>query len=80
MKPPTSRKEVPYFIGAENYYRNIWARLSHTLAPLTEITPNTVKFKWTQIKHDDFEEIKRILAHETLLNYPTFTPMLSISN
>ena len=33
MKPPTSQKEVRQFLGVVNYYRNMWARCSNTLAP-----------------------------------------------
>ena len=55
-----------------NYYRNMWEIHSHTLAPLTEITPNKMKFKWTKIKQDAFEEVKRIVACDTLLTGPDF--------
>ena len=33
MKPTTPQKYVRKFIGVTNYYRNIWPRRSHTLAP-----------------------------------------------
>ena len=35
MNPPTYRKEVQNFIGVINYYRSMWPRQSHMLAPLT---------------------------------------------
>ena len=53
-----------------NYYRNIWARWSHTLAPLTRLMYIKNKFKWTQVKQDAFEKIKRIVARDNLLTYP----------
>ena len=65
MNPPISRKEVRKFIGLVNYYRDMWARWSHTLAPLTNITSNKVKFRWTKIKQDAFGKIKRIVARDT---------------
>ena len=37
MKPPTSRKEVQNIIGAKNYYRDMWPRHSHKLAPLPKL-------------------------------------------
>ena len=57
MKPPTSWKQAQVFIGVVNYYNNMWARFSHMLAPVTKITSNNVKFKWTKVKKDDFDEI-----------------------
>ena len=40
------------------------------LATLTKITPNKRKFKWTKIKQDALDKIKRIVARDTLLTYP----------
>ena len=34
--------------------------------------PNKVKFKWTKIEQDALEEIKRIVARDTLLTYTGF--------
>ena len=31
-----------------------------------------MKFKWTKIKQDSFKEIKPLVAHNTLLDYPVF--------
>ena len=50
----------------------MWARRSNMLATSTNIMSSKVKFKWTKIKQDTFEEIKRIVAHNTLLEYPDF--------
>ena len=72
MKPPTSCKEVHPIIGVVNYYRNVWARFTHTLAPLTQITPSKVKLKWTKIKSYAFDRIKQIVAHDNLLACPSF--------
>ena len=42
------------------YYHNIRPRRSHTLAPLTKLTSIKRNFKWTQVKQDAFDEIKKI--------------------
>ena len=49
----------------------MWARCSHMLAPLKK-TSNKVKFKWTRIEQDDFDEIKWIVACDTLLTFTDF--------
>ena len=50
--PPTSQNEVQKFKGVVNYYHDIWPRRSHTLAPLTKITPNKRKFVFTKLEQD----------------------------
>ena len=42
------------------------------LAPLTKITPNKRKFKWTKSERDSFNEIMRIVDRDTLLTYTYF--------
>ena len=37
-----------------------------------------MKFKWTKIEQDDFEEIKRIVSRDTLLAYPYFNEEFKI--
>ena len=44
MMPPTSRKGGSQFIGLVKYYHDMWARRSHTVAPLTKMIPSKVKF------------------------------------
>ena len=72
MAPPTSQKEVQKFIGVINYYCDMYPIQSHTLATLTKLTSIKINFKWTQVRQDDFEEIKRIVARDNLLPYPDF--------
>ena len=48
-------------------------------APLTKITFNKVKFNWTKIKQYSFDEIKWILARDTLLTYPYFNEEFKIN-
>ena len=50
----------------------MWSRRSHLLHPLTAITSNKVKFKWTDVEQKAFDDIKCDVAHDTLLMYPDF--------
>ena len=59
-------------MGVGDYYRDMWSRRSHALAPLTTITFSKVKFKWTKIEQDAFKEI--------LTNNLKFIPMLVVYN
>ena len=38
MKSTTYQKYLCQFIGVVNYYRDMWEKCSHTLAPFTNIT------------------------------------------
>ena len=66
------------FKGVINYYRDIWTRRSHTLAPLTRLTSIKSKFKCKQVKQDASEKIKCIVTRNNLLTYPYFNEILKI--
>ena len=72
MNTTTSLKEVHQLICVVSYYRNMWARHSHTLTNLTNITSSKEKFKWAKIEQDAFDEIKRISENNILSAYPDF--------
>ena len=55
-----------------NYYRDMWIRRSDILAPLTTLTSKNVKWQWQDIHQQAFEDMKEIIASETLLAYPNF--------
>ena len=56
-----------------NYYRDMWIRRSHILAPLTQLTSKEAKWQWTETEQAAFDNIKRIIGKETLLAYPDFS-------
>ena len=78
MKPPINTKEVHAFIGIVNYYRDMWAKRSHLLHPITALTSNKVKFKWTDLEQKVFEDIKPAISQDTLLAYPDFNQRFGI--
>ena len=51
---------------------------SHTLAPFTRLTSIKRIFKWTKVEQETFNEIKRIVARDTLLTYPHFNKTFKI--
>ncbi len=72
LQAPKSKKQLRHFLGMVNYYRVMWQKRSHTLAPLTALTSKNVPFKWTEVHQEAFEEMKRVISHETMLTFPDF--------
>jgi transposase InsO family protein len=72
LKPPKTKRQLRHFLGMVNYYRDMWRRRSHMLAPLTSMVSKDAKFKWTQDHQKAFDEIKTVISRETLLAYPDF--------
>ena len=56
----------------------MWPRWSHILQTLTAMTTIKVKVKWTDVKQQVFDKIKRIVARDTLLIYPDFNERFDI--
>jgi hypothetical protein len=78
LKPPTTTKQLRSFIGIVNYYRDMWIKRSHILAPLTKLVSKKQKFVWEKEQQHAFETIKKIISKETLLIYPNFNEPFQI--
>ena len=55
-----------------NYYRDMWQKRSHILAPLTGMVSEVATWKWDKEQQQAFEEMKRVISQETLLTFPDF--------
>ena len=78
MTPPNNTTEVRALIGIVNYYKGVWARQSHLLHPLTALTSNKAKLKWTEVEQKAFEYIECAVAQDTLLAYPDFNHIFDV--
>jgi RNase H-like domain found in reverse transcriptase/Reverse transcriptase (RNA-dependent DNA polymerase) len=67
---PKTRKHLSSSIGMVNYYRHMWPQRSHLLAPLSFLTSCTAKWDWIEQSQNGFEDMKKLIAKETLLTYP----------
>ncbi len=50
IKPPTGVRQLRHFLGMEQYYRDLWARWSDMLAPLTSLVGECNQTKITKAK------------------------------
>ena len=80
IQTPKTVKQLQSFIGLVNYYRDMWKRRSHVLAPLSKLTKLNRKKRlpWGDDQQRSFEEIKQIIANEVILAYPDFNKSFEI--
>ncbi|MEM7284214.1 MAG: ribonuclease H family protein [Pseudomonadota bacterium] len=69
LQPPKTLKQLRSFLGMVNYYRDMWPRRSHILSPLTQLT-STKHFTWGPPQQQAFEQMKALIAADTLLQWP----------
>jgi hypothetical protein len=72
LNPPKTKRQLRHFLGMINYYRDMWQKRSHMLAPLTGLMSPLVKYKWGEEQQKAFDEIKQKVSKETLLAFPDF--------
>ena len=78
LAEPKNRRELRGFIGVVNYYRDMWIKRSHVLAPLAALTSNKSKWEFGPKQKAAFKMAKRIMAREVILAYPDFTKPFQI--
>jgi RNase H-like domain found in reverse transcriptase/Reverse transcriptase (RNA-dependent DNA polymerase) len=75
---PRNHRELHIFIGIINYYRDMWVKRSHVLAPLATLTSNKKKWDWGPQQDVAFNMAKKIIAREVMLVYPDFNEPFEI--
>ena len=78
LNPPKTKKQLRHFLGMVNYYPDMWKRRSHICAPLTSMVGVNSKFEWGTEQENAFDEMKRLIAKETLLTFPDFNEVFHI--
>ena len=75
LERPRTTTEVRRLIGMVQYYRDLWKRRSHILQPFTELSsgPKGKKITWTPELEKAFNDIKKMVCKETMLNYPDWS-------
>jgi hypothetical protein len=91
IKPPTGLRQLRHFLGMVQYYRDLWARWSDMLAPLTSLVgkygqTKTTKAKgtkkvprhWDDIHQRAFDHIKATITKDVVLAYPDYSKVFEI--
>jgi hypothetical protein len=91
IKLPTGVKQLRHFLGMVQYYRDLWARRSDMLAPLTSLVVECGQTKTTKAKgtkkvpwHWDeghrraFDCIKSTITQDAVLSYPDYSKVFEI--
>ena len=74
IKPPTNSKQLKRFLGMINFYRDIWEKRSHILAPLSKLSnAKGKKFKWETEQQNAFVTAKEMLERQAILSCPDFS-------
>ncbi len=83
---PNNVKELRHIIEMVQYYRDLWARRSEMLAPLTDLVWESAEkqkppewiwtkkkiWRWDPAHQQAFDNVKAAIAKETVLAYPDF--------
>jgi hypothetical protein len=91
IKPPTGVRQLWHFLGMVQYYRDLWARWSKMLVPLTSLVgecgqTKTTKAKgtkkvpwhWDEVHQRAFNNVKATIAKDVVLAYPDFNKVFEI--
>jgi hypothetical protein len=77
IAPPRNRRELRKFIGIVNYYRDMWIRQSHVLAPLATLTSKSTKWRWGEREQWAFDKMKQKSVRKPYCRILTSTSPLS---
>ena len=70
MPPPKNAKEVKQFLGLAGYYRKIVPRFADLSRQLTNLTQQSVDFKWMEKCQKLFDNLRELLTKYPILRYP----------
>jgi hypothetical protein len=89
LNPPNNVKELRHFLSMLQYYRDMWAKRSEMLAPLSNLVEECGETKtnrknkvkpchWVSIHQIAFDNVKSTITKEVVLAYPDFMKSFDI--
>lgn len=70
LQRPKNGHELRSFLGAINFYRDMYPRRAHILAPLSKVSATKGEIRWTEEMIKAFDQIKALLAQDAFVRYP----------
>jgi Reverse transcriptase (RNA-dependent DNA polymerase) len=70
LERPKMVEQLRSFIGAVTFYRDMFPKRSHILAPLTALVGGKGPLKWTAEFQQVFVQMKAVMAQDAFLRYP----------
>jgi hypothetical protein len=91
LNPPKNVKELRRFLGMVQYYRDLWAKRSEMLAPLTDLVgecgqtkvtrakgTKKVPWHWDEVHQKAFDTVKATIAKDVVLAYPNYDKVFEV--
>ncbi len=91
IEPPTEVRQLRHFLGMVQYYRDLWARWSDMLAPLTSLVgecgqtkftkakwTKKVPWHWDEVHQRAFNHVKATITKDVVLAYPNYSKVFKI--
>ena len=69
---PKTVKQVRSFLGLSGYFRHFIKDYSRKATPLTNLTKKDIKFEWTDLCQQAFDQLKQALTTPPILAYPQY--------
>lgn len=67
---PSDKKGVQRFVGFSNFYRRFVKDFSTTIAPITQLTHQKVRFQWSPEAQTAFDKLKNLFTSAPILRHP----------
>jgi hypothetical protein len=91
IQPPKNVTELRNFLGMVQYYRDLWARWSKMLTPLTSLVgecgqtkvsrakgTKKVPWHWDEVHQRAFNHVKATIPREVVLAYPYYSKVFEV--
>lgn len=69
---PTTKKELARFLGMTSWYSQFIPFYAEICEPLYNLKRKNVKFKWSDLAHRSFEQLKKALTSAPVLQFPDY--------